>query len=176
MFTEPCKRSIGWTIFTAMMCFAIPLLIIFPVESIISFFGLDYYFNFSNFTHQVDWISICFTVGSFLFAIQSFLIPFMKQSVYSSSKYVSHLRITYPNTWKKEQFRPLRNLCEFLYLATGSAFISVIFMFLWIFIGWNPLIITSFYFGILSLIGLLISLYLTKQNFEEMFKSNENKI
>lgn len=126
-------------------------------------------FNFVDFKSYNDWISICFTSGSLVFAIQSFLVPFMEQSLYSTKGYKNHLKAEYGECWQKKQYRPLRNLSEFLFITTAAAFISVIFMIIFIFVKKFLIISFAIYFGGISFIGLMCALFAMRNNFNIMF-------
>lgn len=154
------------------------LFVVFPaflilVNERIIFLFAKVGFKFSDFSNPVDWISIFCTVGSFLFAIQSFLIPFMRQSLYNTKKYIRYVQATYPKTWQKEHLRPLRNLSEFLFITIWSSFISPVFMLGWTFFRCDVVLLLSFYFASISIFGLFISLHLTRKNFHCMFSHNE---
>ena len=70
--------------------------------------------------HAIDWISLLLTVGSILFTIHTFIIPYAKQYVYDSEKYISFLQAEFSGKWKVEQYRPLRNLAMFLFITITS--------------------------------------------------------
>lgn len=131
-------------------------------------------YNIISFSEYNDWISICFTSGSIIFAIQSFLVPFMRQSLYNTKTYITYLKAEYGNNWKKEQYRPLKNLSEFLFITTSAAFLSIIFMAIYIFIEHLWVLLISFYFGFSSFIGLIFALLAMKNNFNIMFTYNED--
>lgn len=126
--------------------------------------------SFIKFDSYNDWISICFTSGSLVFAIQSFLVPFMEQSLYSTKVYKNHLKSEYGEHWEKQQYRPLKNLSEFLFLTTIAAFVSVIFMIIFIFIKKFWIISIAIYMGVVSFAGLMSALWATRSNFNIMFK------
>lgn len=130
-------------------------------------------YDFSKFNSYGEWISICFTSGSIVFAIQSFLIPFMRQSLYNTKAYIMYLKSEYSRNWKKEQYRPLKNLSEFLFVTTLSVFLFVIFVTVYIFIRHVELLLISFYFGFISFIGLVLVLFAMRKNFNIMFTYNE---
>lgn len=131
-------------------------------------------YNIISFSEYNDWISICFTSGSIIFAIQSFLVPFMRQSLYNTKTYITYLKAEYGNNWKKEQYRPLKNLSEFLFITTSAAFLSIIFLAIYIFIEHLWVLLISFYFGFSSFIGLIFALLAMKNNFNIMFTYNED--
>lgn len=131
-------------------------------------------YNVISFSEYNNWISICFTCGSIIFAIQSFLIPFMHQSLYNTKTYITYLKAEYGNNWKKEQYRPLKNLSEFLFITTSAAFLSIIFMTIYIFIEHLGVLLISFFFGFSSFIGLVFALLAMKNNFNIMFTYNED--
>lgn len=126
-------------------------------------------FNLIDFKSYNDWISICFTSGSLVFAIQSFLVPFMEQSLYSTKAYRNHLMTEYGECWQKKQYRPLKNLSEFLFVTTTAAFISVIFMIIFIFVKKFLIISLAIYLGGVSFIGLMCALFAMRNNFNIMF-------
>ena len=126
-------------------------------------------FNLVDFKSYNDWISICFTSGSLVFAIQSFLEPFMEQSLYSTKAYKNHLIAEYGEYWQEKQYRPLKNLSEFLFVTTTDAFISVIFMIMFIFVKKFLIISFAIYFGGVSFIGLMCALFAMRNNFNIMF-------
>lgn len=156
------------------------IFVLFPVisglcaNSINSILSTYFTYNLSNFDSYSDWISICFTSGSIVFAIQSFLIPFMRQSLYNTKTYIMYLKSEYNSNWKKEQFRPLKNLSEFLFITISSVFLSVVFIICYVFVRHLALLVISFYFGLLSFVGLILALFAMRNNFNIMFTYNED--
>lgn len=149
------------------------IFILFPVIACLYTNDIKSFIDFSKFDSYVEWLSICFTSGSIVFAIQSFLIPFMRQSLYNTKTYILYLKSEYKSTWKKEQYRPLKNLSEFLFTTTLSIFFSVIFIIMYICTNHLELLLISFYFGFISFIGLILALFSMRKNFKIMFTYNE---
>ena len=155
--------------------FAFPLMICFFTNQIFLFEKYVLEINFTNYSYCYNWISDYLTIGSFMFAVQSFLIPFLKQSVYDSRKYIEYINKEYGEN-SNERYRPLCNLSSFLFLSTLLAFTSALLMFVFVFVKNLTIINLAFYCGTISFASLIISLFLMQSNFAIMFSYNKNDI
>lgn len=161
-------------IFFIMVFFLLPFLLCFFTNPIYHFLKDTLKVDFENFRYWDSWISDYLTIGSFMFAVQSFLIPFLKKSLYDSKEYKDYIKDEYPEHYDDEQYRPLCNLSNFLFISTLLSFISALFMFVFVFVRAPFIINLTIYCGVLSFASLIISLFLMQQNFTIMFKNRKN--
>lgn len=158
-----------------LMFFLIPIFLAIFSNEVYSFFYGKLNIKF-KITYYDSWISNCLTIGSFVFAVQSFLIPFLKQSLYDSEKYKEYIVEKYGENSTSERYRPLRNLSDFLFTSTLLSFFSALFMFVFIITKTPAIIIISIYCGIVSFLGLICVLFLMKSNFSIMFSQNKENV
>ena len=117
--------------------------------------------------HTVDWITTCLTVGSILFMVQTFIVPYTKENVYDKQKYITYIKAFFPNDYEKEQYRPLKNLSNSLLLSILSSLLSAVF----IIFGLISCFFTyaAIFCGGISILGLFFSLYAMRETFNHMF-------
>ena len=95
-----------------------------------------------------SWISAYFAIASILFTMQSFLIPHMKEKLYDKEDYTNCLKSEYKDGWKKEQYRPLKNLLNFLSWTIMTCLLSIIFAFLFSTTEWKVCLVISSYYAL----------------------------
>lgn len=156
--------------------FIIPLILFVFTDNINLFFQNLFNIDFKNYKCCNSWISNYLTIGSFMFAVQSFLIPFLKQSLYDSKKYKEYIEVEYGKNSDNERYRPLRNLSNFLFISTLLSFISALLMFIFIFAKKLVIIYLTFYCGMISFSSLIIALFLMQSNFVIMFSQKETNV
>lgn len=161
--------------FVLVFC-VIPLFLFVFTNKINLFLQNLFQIDFANYKCCDSWISNYLTIGSFMFAIQSFLIPFLKQSLYDSEKYKEYIDVEYGKNCANERYRPLRNLSNFLFVSTLLSFISALLMFVFIFVKKIEIIYLTFYCGIISFSSLIIALFLMQINFAIMFSQKETNV
>lgn len=134
--------------------------------------GLENFYNF----YKAAFFSASLTMGTFLFAMSTFIIQTMKKEVYDNPAYQEEVTARKKAGSKSTYYGPLNRLRWAIVISISISFIGAVAQLIAGAFPNKASILLGLFFLLASIGSMFLSLYLVSANISQMFKFAEKKL